>query len=272
MRTPGGTQRADPFRYGCAGWGLLGQQPPVGLQLTRERKLERLAGVRCHEPSVVVGAVIVGELLGGKHRERVVQLDRVGMRECTGCVAHLGVLGRPGAARRLSRACVTALGFALALGADGFTVAPPAAAEIAMTMSWAPLTLRRLPRWLRNKAGLSLAPGQPSFTSEKERSLKSCVSGSPRPRDHPRPVKSRGELRALALAQAPLRSGEEAFDRVSQRRRGSGLPVGGKASRARTAPSSQGNSVFRRSSASLSAPARTLRLSLTSPTQGDKTP
>jgi hypothetical protein len=42
------------------------------------------------------------------------------------------------------------------------------------------------------------------------------------PARSPRPVKSRGELRALALAQAPLRSGEEVFDRVSQRRRDRG--------------------------------------------------
>jgi hypothetical protein len=36
----------------------------------------------------------------------------------------------------------------------------PAAAVIAVTMSWAPLTLRRWPRWLRKRAGLFLAPGQ----------------------------------------------------------------------------------------------------------------
>jgi len=45
------------------------------------------------------------------------------------------VLGRLRAARRLSPACVPALGFALALDAHRFTVAPTAA-EIAVTMSW----------------------------------------------------------------------------------------------------------------------------------------
>jgi hypothetical protein len=51
------------------------------------------------------------------------------MRQGTVRVAHLGVLGRLRAARRLSLACVTALGFALTLDTHRFTVAPPPAAE-----------------------------------------------------------------------------------------------------------------------------------------------
>jgi len=38
---------------------------------------------------------------------------------------------------------------------------------MAVTMSWAPRTLRRWPRWLRNSAGLFLAPGQSSRSSSQ---------------------------------------------------------------------------------------------------------
>lgn len=36
----------------------------------------------------------------------------------------------------------------------------PAASAMLVMMSWAPLTLSRCPRWLRNRAGVLLAPGQ----------------------------------------------------------------------------------------------------------------
>jgi hypothetical protein len=80
MRTPGGTQRANPFSHGRAGWILLGQQPPARFQLTGERQLERLAGARYHEPSVVAGTVIVGEFLAWAALIRV----RVSWRDLCG--------------------------------------------------------------------------------------------------------------------------------------------------------------------------------------------
>jgi len=158
----------------------------------------------------------------------------------------------------------------LALGADGFTVAPPAAAEIAMTMSWAPLTLR--PAALVEEQGGAVFGAGPAQVYFREGVLSEVVrKWLAAPARSPRPVKSRGELRALALAQArcaPARRRSTA----SANGGGIGAPGRRKSIASEDGPEFAGNSVFRRSSASLSAPARTLRLSLTSPTQGDKTP
>jgi hypothetical protein len=51
----------------------------------------------------------------------------------------------------------------------------PAAAARPVITSWAPLALRRCPRWLRKRAGVICAPGHPGRSSSQPASaVRSC--------------------------------------------------------------------------------------------------
>jgi hypothetical protein len=87
----------------------------------------------------------------------------------------------------------------------------PAAAVMPVMMSCAPRTLSRCPRWLRNRAGLSLAPGQSARSASQPFSA-ACSCGwigtwrtrSPLPRIRRLPLRAERAMSSMSSATISL--------------------------------------------------------------------